>query len=71
MSDDQPRESKSAAKFAEQATEKQSGIITEVFAFFRYTKKWWLAPAVALLLFAGLLVVFGGSTFAPIIYTLF
>ena len=71
MSEQEIRDRQSASRFTEQATEKQTGIFGEMLAFFRYTKKWWLAPAIALLLFAGLLVVFGGSSVAPFIYTLF
>ena len=62
---------RAASQFAQQADAKQTGIVGEMFAFFRYTRKWWLAPAVLLLLLVGLLVVFGGTSVAPFIYTLF
>ena len=57
--------------FADQAEGRQGSIVTEMFAFLRHTKKWWLAPAFILLLLIGVLVVFGGTAFAPFIYTLF
>lgn len=72
MSDNGAEKTESSAKkFAEQAHAKQSSLVGEIFAFLRYTRKWWLAPAILLLLLVGLLVVFGGTAVAPFIYTLF
>ena len=61
----------SADEFALEARAKEVGLAREFLAFLRQTRKWWLAPAIALLLFVGLLVVLGGSALAPFIYTLF
>ncbi|MBN2369692.1 MAG: hypothetical protein JXO72_04325 [Vicinamibacteria bacterium] len=48
------------------------GIITELWAFMRVRKKWWLGPIVMMLALLGLLVVFTqSSAVAPFIYTLF
>ena len=48
------------------------GIISELWAFMRLRKKWWLGPIVFMLLLLGLLVVLTqGSVLAPFIYTLF
>lgn len=58
-------------KFEEQATQAQSGLLRETFAWLRYNKKWWLAPVVLLLLLVGLLVILSSSAVAPLIYTLF
>jgi hypothetical protein len=68
---DHDRESKSASQFAAQAAQRQGNLVSEIFAFLRHTRKWWLAPAIVLLAIAGLLVVLGGTAVAPFIYTLF
>lgn len=60
-----------AAEFASQAQARETSLVGECFAFLRDTRKWWLAPIIALLLFVGVLVVLGGSAAAPFIYTLF
>jgi hypothetical protein len=60
-----------ADEFAREARAKEVGLVRELLAFLRQTRKWWLAPAIVLLLFVGLLVVLGGSALAPFIYTLF
>ncbi len=60
-----------ADEFARQAQAKETSLVRELLDFLRQTRKWWLAPAIVLLLFVGLLVVLGGSALAPFIYTLF
>ncbi len=46
--------------------------LTELWAFLRARKKFWLLPILAMLALFGALVVFGqGSAVAPFIYTLF
>ena len=46
------------------------GIISELWAFMRVRKKWWLGPIVMMLALLGLLVIFTqGSAVAPFIYT--
>jgi uncharacterized protein DUF5989 len=48
------------------------GIVTELWAFMKVRKAWWLGPIVVMLALLGLLVVFTqGSAVAPFIYTLF
>jgi hypothetical protein len=48
------------------------GILSELWAFMRIRKKWWLGPILLMLALLGLLVVFTqGSVVAPFIYTLF
>ena len=48
------------------------GILTELWAFLRTRKKFWLMPiVVVLILFGALLVLAQGSAIAPFIYTLF
>jgi Family of unknown function (DUF5989) len=49
----------------------RGGLLGDVWAFFRYNKKWWLLPIVVALMLLGALVVLSGSAAAPFIYTLF
>ena len=47
-------------------------LLTELWAYMRVRKKFWLAPIILVLLLVGaLLVLTEGSAVAPFIYTLF
>jgi hypothetical protein len=47
-------------------------IFSELWAFMRVRKKYWLAPILLMLLiFGGLIILAQGSAVAPFIYTLF
>jgi hypothetical protein len=47
-------------------------LITELWAFMRERKKWWLLPIIVVMLLVGSLLVFAqGSALAPFIYTIF
>ncbi len=47
-------------------------LLSELWAFMRVRKKWWLAPVLLVLLLVGTLLVFAqGSALAPFIYTIF
>ena len=47
-------------------------IITELWAFMRVRKKYWLLPImVMMVIFGGLVVLSQGSAVAPFIYTIF
>ncbi len=49
-----------------------STILSELWAFMRVRKKYWLAPILLMLLiFGGLIILAQGSAVAPFIYTLF
>jgi hypothetical protein len=49
-----------------------AGIASELWAFMRVRKKWWLLPImIVMLLVGGLLVFAQGSVLAPFIYTIF
>ena len=49
-----------------------SSIFSELWAFMRVRKKYWLAPILfMLLIFGGLVILAQGSAVAPFIYTLF
>ncbi|MGB5220740.1 MAG: DUF5989 family protein [Polyangiales bacterium] len=56
--------------FLDQASRKQTGLVSEMIGFLRANKKWWLAPILVAILLLGLLVVLGGTAAAPFIYTL-
>ena len=50
----------------------RSNLVSELWAFMKARKKWWLAPLILLLLLVGTLLVFAqGSVLAPFIYTIF
>jgi hypothetical protein len=47
-------------------------LLTDLWAFMRERKKYWLAPIVVVMVLLGALIVFAqGSVVAPFIYTLF
>ncbi len=50
----------------------RSGLISELWAFMRARKKFWLLPLIMVMLIIGSLLVFAqGSVLAPFIYTIF
>ena len=50
----------------------QRGLLSELWAFMRERKKFWLLPLFLVLLSVGALFVFAqGSVLAPLIYTIF
>ena len=50
----------------------QGGLASELWAYMRVRKKWWLAPILIVMLLVGALLVFAqGSALAPFIYTIF
>lgn len=64
-------EGKQERSFAEQADDRQPGLLGELIDFLRHNRKWWLTPILIVLLLVGILVVLGGTAAAPFIYTLF
>jgi hypothetical protein len=47
-------------------------LLSDLWAFMRERKKYWLAPIVVVMVLLGALIVFAqGSVVAPFIYTLF
>ncbi len=47
-------------------------LVSELWAFMRERKKWWLLPVIVVMLLVGtLLVLAQGSALAPFIYTIF
>lgn len=50
----------------------RTSLVSELWAYLRVRKKWWLLPIIVLMLMVGALIVFAqGSALAPFIYTLF
>ena len=51
---------------------KNPSLLSELWAFMRVRKKWWLLPVLIVLLLVGILLVFAEtSALAPFIYTIF
>lgn len=47
-------------------------LVSELWAFMRERKKWWLLPVIVVMLVVGALLIFAqGSALAPFIYTIF
>ena len=47
-------------------------LLSELWAFMRERKKWWLLPIIVVMLLVGSLLIFAqGSALAPFIYTIF
>jgi hypothetical protein len=47
-------------------------LVSELWAFMRERKKWWLLPVIFVMVVMGALLVFAqGSALAPFIYTIF
>jgi len=59
------------SEFETRAEESSPGFLRELFDFLRHNKKWWLTPIVVMLVLLGVLVLLGGTSAAPFIYTLF
>lgn len=51
--------------------QKQIGFLKELYLMLLHNKKWWLTPIILVLLLFGALIIMGGSSYAPFIYTLF
>jgi uncharacterized protein DUF5989 len=48
------------------------GLVSEMWAFMRERKKFWLLPVIAVMVLVGSLLIFAqGSALAPFIYTIF
>ena len=58
-------------ELARHASAPQPGILRELTALLRDSKKWWLAPILIVFLLLALVAVLGAGGAAPFIYTLF
>jgi hypothetical protein len=50
---------------------KRTNIVSEFIAFIKESKTYWIVPVVLILLLMAVLLVFGSTSVAPFIYTLF
>ncbi len=51
---------------------RKGGLVSELWAFMRVRKKWWLLPILVVMFLVGTLLIFAqGSALAPFIYTIF
>ncbi|MDC0156991.1 DUF5989 family protein [Verrucomicrobia bacterium] len=58
-------------EFKDLKTKSNRGLLSELWRMFMDNKKYWMIPLVLILLLMGLIVILGGSSSAPFIYTLF
>ena len=50
----------------------KSGMASELWAFMRVRKKWWLLPIILVMMLVGAIMIFAQtSVLAPFIYTVF
>ena len=71
MNEEGKKPEKESNAFVEAGEDEQMGLIAEFIEFIRENKKYWMIPLLVILLVLGLLVLAGGSSLAPFIYTLF
>ena len=69
MADD--RRSPDTSAFEREALVKRTSLPAEFWQFIVHNKKWWLIPIAAVLFLFGVLMLLGGTSAAPFIYTLF
>ncbi|MBI3892109.1 MAG: hypothetical protein HY303_11340 [Candidatus Wallbacteria bacterium] len=60
-----------SGRFEQQAKAPRAGLLAELCTFLIQNKKWWLLPIVVVMLLVGVLMILGGSSLAPFIYTVF
>ena len=51
--------------------EKNPGFVADLAQFLVQNRKWWLTPIVVVLTLVSVLLILGGTSAAPFIYTLF
>ncbi len=66
-----PEEKPQAQAFEAAQAQADQSFVKELWLFLMTNKKWWLTPMILVLLLVGALVVLGGSSAAPFVYTLF
>lgn len=45
--------------------------LKDLWKYIKERKKWWLAPLIIIFILIGVLLILGGTSLAPFIYTLF
>jgi len=71
MSKNIKSETPSEDAFVAASEEEETGTIREFIYFLKTNKKYWMLPILMTLLLLGALIVLGGTSAAPFIYTLF
>jgi hypothetical protein len=64
-------ETKTESSFQKASEQKQAGLLAEFWFMLKTNKKYWMAPLIIAILLLGVLIILGGSSVAPFIYTLF
>ena len=65
MKDEDPK------SFEDAGEKPANGIAAEVLALLKHNRKWWLIPIIIVLLIFGTILILGGTSAAPFIYSLF
>ncbi len=71
MSNEESNQAPEKNEFAEASNEQNAGIVSEFAQFLKTNKKYWMIPLLVTLLALGALIILGGTSAAPFIYTLF
>ena len=71
MSNEDTNQAPEKNEFAEASHEQNAGIVSEFVQFLKTNKKYWMIPLLVTLLALGALIILGGTSAAPFIYTLF
>ena len=71
MSDTNPDNPPGKNEFEAASQESNSSIVGEFVYFLKTNKKYWMIPLLLALLGLGALIILGGTSAAPFIYTLF
>jgi drug/metabolite transporter superfamily protein YnfA len=62
---------KRLTEFEQVAQKGVNNILTDVWYWLRYNKKWWLLPVIAILALFAAVIMLSTTGAAPLIYTLF
>lgn len=62
---------KQPTAFEQAQSRPQAGLVKEFFLFLRHNKKYWMIPLLVAFLLLAALLILGGTSIAPFIYTLF
>ena len=67
---DPNRPNSASSQFAQQAEEKDPGLLVEFWDFLRYNGKWWMTPILIVLFLVAALLVLNALGLSPFVYTL-
>ena len=71
MSEKSPTSESQSERLDRLARGHKGGLLREYWSFMRHSKKWYQIPIIVALMVLGGLVVAGGTSVAPFLYTLF